>query len=75
MADNGVGVPQDMQAKIFELFAQAHSDNLRAQEGLGIGLALVRQLVELHGGSIALSSPGPGLGSVFTVRLPVAAEA
>ncbi|MBN9319911.1 MAG: hybrid sensor histidine kinase/response regulator [Caulobacterales bacterium] len=75
VADNGVGVPQDMQAKIFELFAQAHSDNLRAQEGLGIGLALVRQLVELHGGSIALSSPGPGLGSVFTVRLPVAAEA
>ena len=72
VADNGVGVPQDMQTKIFELFAQAHSDNLRAQEGLGIGLALVRQLVELHGGSIALSSPGPRLGSVSTVRLPVA---
>ncbi len=71
VTDNGVGVPEDMQAKIFELFAQAPSSSTRAQEGLGIGLALVRQLVELHGGSIAMSSPGANLGSTFKVRLPI----
>jgi CheY-like chemotaxis protein len=60
-----------MQSKVFELFAQIDDHRLeRARGGLGIGLALVRQLVELHGGSVNASSPGLGQGSVFRVRLP-----
>ncbi len=70
VADNGIGVPDDMKSKIFELFAQVTPGAGRALEGLGIGLALVKQLVELHGGSITLESPGAGQGSRFTVRLP-----
>lgn len=71
VADNGIGIPDDMQTKIFDLFAQVKSPAERAQEGLGIGLALVKQLVELHGGTIALTSSGLGVGSAFTVRLPI----
>jgi signal transduction histidine kinase len=73
VADNGIGIPDDMQAKIFELFAQVRSPTDRAQEGLGIGLALVKQLVKLHDGTVALTSNGPGAGSAFTVRLPTIA--
>jgi signal transduction histidine kinase len=71
VSDNGIGIEPDMQAKIFELFAQVKSPNSRAQEGLGIGLALVKQLMELHGGTVSLRSGGPNLGSSFTVRLPL----
>ncbi|THD61247.1 hybrid sensor histidine kinase/response regulator [Phenylobacterium sp.] len=71
VTDNGIGIPDEMQSKIFELFAQVKNSATRAQEGLGIGLALVKQLVELHGGSISLQSSGPDLGSSFQVRLPV----
>jgi len=72
VADSGIGIPAEMQAQIFDLFAQVESSVGRTQDGLGIGLALVRQLVELHGGEIALLRSVPGQGSIFQVRLPVA---
>jgi signal transduction histidine kinase len=68
--DNGVGIPADVLPGIFELFAQADRSLDRSQGGLGIGLSLARGLVEMHGGSLAASSPGGGQGSRFTVRLP-----
>lgn len=71
--DNGVGVPEEMQSRIFDLFAQSDGPDARSRDGLGIGLALVKQLVELHGGAISLKSEGVGAGSRFTVRLPAAA--
>ena len=73
IADNGVGVPHDMQDRIFDLFTQSKGPDDRSREGLGIGLALVKQLVEMHDGAIELTSDGPGRGSCFTVRLPVSA--
>lgn len=72
--DNGIGIPDEMKSKIFELFAQVKTPTTRAQEGLGIGLALVKQLVELHSGTISLESSGPNLGSTFKVRLPILGE-
>jgi PAS domain S-box-containing protein len=69
--DNGLGIPSDKLASIFELFTQVDRSLERAQGGLGIGLALVKRLVEMHGGTVEASSPGPGLGSTFVVRLPV----
>jgi len=75
VADNGIGIAQKLQARIFDLFAQADRSPDRSQGGLGIGLALVRSLVELHGGSVACHSAGPGRGSRFVVTLPRAAEA
>jgi signal transduction histidine kinase len=71
VSDTGIGIPPEMQSKIFDLFAQVKSPTERAQEGLGIGLALGKQLVELHGGQISLASSTPGAGSTFRVRLPV----
>ena len=71
VTDNGIGIADEMKSKIFDLFAQIKSPATRAQEGLGIGLALVKQLVELHGGSISLESSGLDQGSRFRVRLPV----
>lgn len=70
VADNGVGIPPELQARIFELYTQAPGPDGRSAEGLGIGLALVRQLVQLHKGEISVHSEGPGQGSTFTVRLP-----
>lgn len=70
VTDNGVGVPEKMQSRIFDLFTQASGPDARSRDGLGIGLALVKQLVELHGGAISLESTGPGSGSRFTVKLP-----
>ena len=75
IADNGIGIASDLQPRIFDLFTQAERSPDRAQGGLGIGLALVKSLVELHGGSVACDSPGPGRGSTFSVRLPRAARA
>jgi signal transduction histidine kinase/ActR/RegA family two-component response regulator len=69
--DTGIGISPEMQHRIFDLFQQAHSSIEKSQGGLGIGLTLARNLVEMHGGSLAVSSPGLGLGSEFTVRLPV----
>ena len=70
VSDTGVGIPPEMQSKIFEIFAQVEDHLGKAQGGLGIGLALVRQLVALHGGAITVESAGADMGSTFTVRLP-----
>jgi len=72
VSDNGIGMTRELIARAFELFAQAERDADRAQGGLGIGLAVVRRLVELHGGQIAATSAGPGQGSCFTLTLPLA---
>ncbi len=68
--DNGEGIPPEMLENIFSLFAQVRSTLDRAQGGLGIGLYLVRSLVELHGGTVVAESAGAGLGSRFIMRLP-----
>jgi signal transduction histidine kinase len=75
VSDNGLGIPAAMQSTIFHLFTQVrdHADN--AQGGLGIGLALVKQLVDMHGGSVNVESAGDGQGSIFTIRTPLAAGA
>jgi signal transduction histidine kinase len=69
--DTGMGISADMLPRIFELFTQAEEARSHSQGGLGIGLNLVRNLVDLHGGSIQARSDGEGKGSEFTVRLPV----
>ena len=74
VVDNGVGIAADFLPKIFDLFAQADRSLDRSQGGLGIGLTLVRDLVELHGGSVSVRSEGLGMGSEFIVRLPGIAE-
>jgi PAS domain S-box-containing protein len=72
--DNGIGIPPDMLPRIFELFTQVDRSLERSHGGLGIGLTLVKQLVEMHGGTVEAHSQGPGLGSEFAVRLPVLRE-
>ena len=74
ISDIGIGIAPDLIPRIFELFTQVHSKSERAQGGLGIGLALVRRLTEMHGGSVSVHSDGPGRGAAFTVRLPVMAS-
>jgi PAS domain S-box-containing protein len=71
--DNGIGIPPDLLPVIFDMFRQSPHTVARSLGGLGIGLTLVRRLVELHGGSIEAASAGSGLGSRFTVRLPLPA--
>ena len=71
VADNGIGIGPDLLPVVFDLFTQAERTPDRAQGGLGLGLALVRKLVELHDGSVEAHSEGPGQGSSFTVRLPL----
>ena len=68
--DTGVGVPAEMLPRLFELFTQVDRSLNRSQGGLGIGLALVRRLTEMHGGTVEATSEGPGKGSEFVVRLP-----
>ena len=70
--DSGVGIPPELLPQVFDVFVQGAISIDRSQGGLGIGLSLVRRLVELHGGSVAADSPGAGLGSSFTIRLPYA---
>jgi CheY-like chemotaxis protein len=72
VADNGVGIKATMLGHVFEMFAQADQGADAREAGLGIGLAIARKIVELHGGTITASSAGVGQGSEFTVRLPVA---
>jgi CheY-like chemotaxis protein len=75
VADNGMGLAPDTLEKIFDMFTQLDSSLEHSQGGLGIGLTLVRRLVQMHGGSIEARSAGPGRGSQFVVRLPVATTA
>jgi PAS domain S-box-containing protein len=75
IADDGIGIAPDVLPHVFEMFSQASQAIGRSQGGLGIGLALVKGLVELHGGRVAAASAGPGHGSLFTVTLPVVATA
>jgi CheY-like chemotaxis protein len=68
--DTGIGIPAEALPRVFEMFSQVDRSMERASGGLGIGLALVKGLVEMHGGSVTAESAGPGQGSTFTVRLP-----
>ncbi len=70
--DNGIGIPADMLPRVFDMFTQIDRTLGRAQGGLGIGLTLVRSLVQIHGGRVEAKSAGPGQGSEFIVRLPLA---
>jgi signal transduction histidine kinase len=70
--DTGIGIPAELLPRIFDLFTQVRSDH--SQSGLGIGLALVRRLLQMHGGSITAHSEGTGLGSEFVIRLPLLLE-
>lgn len=72
--DTGIGIAADMLPHVFELFVQADHASTKAQGGLGIGLTLVKNLVEMHGGSVEAHSPGLGQGSEFIVRLPLIAK-
>jgi PAS domain S-box-containing protein len=70
ITDNGAGITPDLLPRIFDLFVQSERTLDRAQGGLGIGLAVAKRLVEMHGGEISAESPGLGQGSTFTIRLP-----
>jgi signal transduction histidine kinase/CheY-like chemotaxis protein len=70
--DHGIGIEPDELPSIFDIFRRVHPSYVHDQGGLGIGLTLVKRLVEMHGGSVSASSAGPGLGSAFTVLLPLA---
>ena len=72
--DTGIGIPAEMLPRIFDMFAQVDRSPARVQGGLGIGLTLVKRLVEMHGGSIRAASDGLGLGSRFEIRLPIVPE-
>ena len=70
--DNGIGIAPEMCATIFDLFAQSDISPVSSEAGLGIGLALVKTLTEMHDGTVSVESEGHGTGSTFTVRLPAA---
>jgi signal transduction histidine kinase/ActR/RegA family two-component response regulator len=72
--DGGVGIPPGKLSEMFELFAQGDNSPGRTDGGLGVGLALVKKLVEMHGGTVTAESDGPGRGSEFIIRLPAAKE-
>jgi PAS domain S-box-containing protein len=72
--DEGIGIPPEMMSRVFDLFTQVDGSSERARGGLGIGLSLVKNLVEMHGGSVAVRSEGRGRGAEFSVRLPCRAE-
>lgn len=70
--DDGIGISSELLPRVFDLFTRSDDSNVTATEGLGIGLSLVKQFVELHGGTVQVRSDGRNQGSEFTVRLPVA---
>jgi CheY-like chemotaxis protein len=71
--DNGIGISPAFLPRVFDRFSQADSSITRNRSGLGMGLAIVKSLVELHGGVVSVSSPGEGQGTTFTVKLPISA--
>ncbi|HEX7283901.1 MAG TPA: response regulator, partial [Vicinamibacterales bacterium] len=73
--DNGIGIAANLLNQVFDMFMQVDRSTRRSQGGLGIGLTLVKSLVQMHGGSVEARSEGPGLGSEFIVRLPLLNEA
>jgi PAS domain S-box-containing protein len=75
VTDTGIGIPPQAQDQLFEMFSQVRLQQPNAESGLGIGLSVVKTLAQMHGGSVTAHSDGPGKGSTFTVRLPVAARA
>ena len=74
MQDTGIGIAANDLPYVFQRFWQAQTGASREYSGLGIGLALARHLVELHGGTITVESPGPHRGATFTVTLPLAVQ-
>lgn len=74
ISDNGLGIPRNMLDRIFDLFGQVNQTLHRSQGGLGIGLALVKNLIHLHGGSVSVVSPGINQGSTFTIILPLGTQ-
>jgi signal transduction histidine kinase len=70
ITDTGIGISSGVLPRLFQLYVQAEPTSARSTSGLGLGLALVRSLLEAHEGSVTATSPGPGLGSVFTVKIP-----
>jgi signal transduction histidine kinase/ActR/RegA family two-component response regulator len=74
VTDTGIGIAQQDLGRVFDMFSQAPHSVVISKGGLGIGLSLVRHLVTLHGGTVSASSPGPGCGSTFTIRLPYALQ-
>jgi len=75
VSDDGIGITADALPNIWDMFTQARPALNQSRSGLGIGLSLVKGLVALHGGQVAVESEGAGRGSTFTVRLPLAAPA
>jgi len=73
VSDTGIGISPEFLPHVFDRFSQA--DTSSTNPGLGLGLAIVRHLVELHGGTVGVESRGPGHGTTFTVRIPLAAVA
>src|SRR6185295_2425096 len=71
VSDNGQGISRDFLPRVFERFSQAEGGSSRTHGGLGLGLSMVRELVELHGGTVKADSPGEGQGTSVTVSLPV----
>jgi signal transduction histidine kinase len=72
--DSGIGLDGDLRARLFQPFSQGDTSLARTRGGLGLGLMLVKGLVELHGGSVQAESQGPGAGSVFTIELPASTK-
>ncbi|HEY6642691.1 HAMP domain-containing sensor histidine kinase [Povalibacter sp.] len=71
VSDDGIGIAPEILPNVFDLFVQADASREHSRGGLGIGLSLVKRIVELHGGTVEACSEGPGCGSTFTVRIPV----